>query len=83
MKKAMGSLTMDVIASCAFGTKIDTYYDPKNEFILNARKAFRSNWRFWLFFILMTTFPKLWKWIGFKISDPTVKRFFTSAVSLI
>ncbi|CAG2173218.1 unnamed protein product, partial [Oppiella nova] len=47
MKKTMGSLTMDVIASCAFGTKIDTYNDHKtNEFLENAKKVFHASmWR--------------------------------------
>jgi len=78
----MGNLTMDVIASCAFGTKIDTHNDQKrNEFIVNAQKVFRGNWRVWLFFIGVTSFPKLVKWAGFKLTDPSVQRFFMSAVS--
>ena len=83
MKKAMGNLTMDVIASCAFGTKIDTHNDPNNEFVVNAQKVFRGNWRIWVFIILNSTFPKLIKWTGFEIQDPSAKKFFSTAVSII
>ncbi len=58
LKKFMGNLTMDVIALCAFGTKIDTHNDPNNQFIKNAEVVFRGNWRFWIFFLLKTTIPK-------------------------
>ena len=51
-KKLMSDFTMDVIARSAFATTIDTYSDDKNEFILNAQKAFRSTWRIWVSFLL-------------------------------
>ncbi|CAG2100139.1 unnamed protein product [Medioppia subpectinata] len=39
VKRAMGNLTMDVIASCAFGTQIDVHNDNKtNEFVANAQQ---------------------------------------------
>ena len=82
MKKAMGNLTMDVIASCAFGTQIDTHNDPNNKFVVNVQKVLRENWRTWLFFILNSTFPKLIKWTGFEITDPSAKKFFSTAVSI-
>ncbi|CAG2182723.1 unnamed protein product, partial [Oppiella nova] len=85
MKKTMGSLTMDVIASCAFGTKIDTYNDHKtSEFIVNAKKVFHgSPWRIWLFGILVNISPKLLKWTGFQFMDPSVEKFFTPAITAI
>ncbi|CAG2167511.1 unnamed protein product [Oppiella nova] len=48
MKETMGSLTIDAIASCAFGTKIDTYNDHKktNEFLLYSQKSLHLKlWR--------------------------------------
>ncbi|PRD35165.1 UNVERIFIED_CONTAM: Thromboxane-A synthase [Trichonephila clavipes] len=33
---------MDVIASSAFGTKIDSHNDPENEFVQNVKKNFSS-----------------------------------------
>ncbi|GFY30163.1 retrovirus-related Pol polyprotein from transposon 297 [Trichonephila clavipes] len=39
-KRVFGAFTMDVIASSAFGTKIDSHNDPDNEFVSRVRKAF-------------------------------------------
>ncbi|CAG2175125.1 unnamed protein product, partial [Oppiella nova] len=85
MKKTMGNLTMDVIASCAFGTKIDVYNDQKtNEFIVNARKVFRGNvWRIWVFSILLSISQKLIHWTGFQFTDPSAQQFFGQAVKSI
>ncbi|GFQ95605.1 cytochrome P450 3A6, partial [Trichonephila clavata] len=40
MKGMFGAFTMDVIASSAFGTKVDSHNDPQNEFVKRARAAF-------------------------------------------
>jgi len=34
------AFTMDVIASTAFGVKIDSHNDPNNQFVTMGRKAF-------------------------------------------
>ncbi len=83
LKKFMGNLTMDVIALCAFGTKIDTHNDPNNQFIKNAEVLFRGSWRFWVFFLFKSTIPKILDLIGFQMTDPSVAHFFRSAVSLL
>ncbi|XP_054157189.1 cytochrome P450 9e2-like [Oppia nitens] len=84
MKKTMGNLTMDVIATCAFGTQIDTYNDQKrNEFILNAQKVFRGSWRVWAVFVLMQISQKLLQWSGLKFLDPTATNFFVNAIKSI
>ncbi|CAG2184116.1 unnamed protein product, partial [Oppiella nova] len=82
-KKTMGSLTMDVIFSCAFGTKIDTYNDHKtNEFLVNTKEVFSGAvWRLWVFIALVKISPKLFEWTGFQIIDPSVQKFFITAVS--
>ncbi|CAG2167370.1 unnamed protein product [Oppiella nova] len=36
LKQLMGAYTMDVIASCAFATEINSYADPNNPFTMNA-----------------------------------------------
>ena len=81
LKKMMGNLTMDVIATCAFGTKIDVYRDSKNEFVVNAQKALQGGWRIFLFFLLLTTVPKVLEWTGFEQTDPKVNHFFKNAVN--
>ncbi|CAG2176021.1 unnamed protein product, partial [Oppiella nova] len=81
VKRLMGNLTMDVIASCAFGTKIDTYNEQKrSEFVVNAEKVIRPNWRVFIFFMLMKTFPKILEWTQFKSTNVVVDRFFRSAI---
>jgi len=80
LKQFMGNLTMDVIASCAFGTKIDTHNEPNNQFIKNAEIVFRGNWRVWVYFLLNTTFPKILDITKFEATDPKVANFFRSAV---
>ncbi|XP_054715661.1 cytochrome P450 3A11-like [Uloborus diversus] len=49
-----GAFTMDVIASSAFSTKIDSYNDPNNKFVSTARSLFsRGILRFILFTIVV------------------------------
>ncbi|GFV77946.1 cytochrome P450 3A14 [Trichonephila clavipes] len=47
LRRIFGGYTMDVIASSAFSTKIDSHNDPENKFVLTAREVFRIsfNWR--------------------------------------
>ncbi|CAG0888448.1 unnamed protein product [Darwinula stevensoni] len=40
LKEHFGAFTMDVIATCAFGTKIDSLGSPHDPFVENAKKAF-------------------------------------------
>ncbi|CAG2101453.1 unnamed protein product [Medioppia subpectinata] len=85
VKRAMGNLTMDVIASCAFGTQIDTYNDNKtNEFIVNAREVFASTWRAYVMALMMFLLPdRIREWIGFSTISPSVNHFFRSAIKSI
>ena len=81
LKKMMGNLTMDVIATCAFATKIDTHNEEKSsDFVIHAQKVFRSTWRIWVFFLIAPVFPQILKWAKFSFTDPTVAKFFRSAV---
>ena len=82
IKQLMANFTIDVIATCAFGTKIDTYNEKKSEFIINAQRAFRGTWRLWVFFLFAFISPKLVQKINFKVIDPAVTDFFRSAVCL-
>ncbi|CAG2108247.1 unnamed protein product, partial [Medioppia subpectinata] len=40
-KNMYGCLTMDVIANCAFATKINAFKDPNNAFVVNGRDVFK------------------------------------------
>ncbi|XP_054157196.1 cytochrome P450 9e2-like [Oppia nitens] len=83
VKKMMSSLTMDVIASCAFGTKIDTYGQQKSEFLINAQKVSTQSLRTFVFLFMVTLFPKLIQWTGFTINHPNVDGFFRTAIRSI
>ncbi|XP_021001498.1 cytochrome P450 3A8-like isoform X2 [Parasteatoda tepidariorum] len=74
--KYFGAFTMDVIASSAFSTKIDSHNDPENRFVKNAQGAFSQsiNIRFLLFLLM----PRLLKKFGFKVFNPTIMNFFKS-----
>ncbi|KAH9374323.1 hypothetical protein HPB48_012894 [Haemaphysalis longicornis] len=37
-----GHYTLDMIAKCAFGTKLDSHTDATNEFVTEAGKAFTT-----------------------------------------
>ena len=41
LKHLFGSFSMDVIARCAFATRIDAYEDPNNSFLQNAKRITR------------------------------------------
>ncbi|GIY30714.1 cytochrome P450 3A29 [Caerostris extrusa] len=73
-KRIYGAFTMDVIASSAFSTKLDSHNDPENKFVMMARKVFRQDfsWRFGLYFL----FPTIAKLLKVAIFSPTATNFF-------
>ncbi|XP_054157849.1 cytochrome P450 3A24-like [Oppia nitens] len=83
LKQTMGNLTMDVIATCAFGTRIDTYAEKTSDFVLNAQKVFRGNWRVWVALILLMISKKFANWLGVKFLDPGAENFFRNAIQSI
>ncbi|GFS30130.1 cytochrome P450 3A24 [Nephila pilipes] len=68
---------MDVIASSAFSTKIDSHNDPENKFVITARDVFRIsfNWRFVLFILC----PSVLRWLKISLLPPHALRFFRDA----
>ncbi|CAG2166378.1 unnamed protein product, partial [Oppiella nova] len=43
LKTMYGNYTMDAIATCAFGTKLNGYTDASNPFVVNATRVFTPN----------------------------------------
>lgn len=80
IRQVMVNYTMDVIASCAFGTKIDTHNDPNNPLVKNASVFFRPSVRFGLFFLLNASVPSLVKKMNFCFVSRDVIDFFKSFV---
>ncbi|CAL1277726.1 unnamed protein product [Larinioides sclopetarius] len=59
VKRVYGAFTMDVIASAAFSTKIDSHNDPDNTFVKAAKSLFGGEPG--KLFVLLMLFPKLRK----------------------
>ncbi|GFY52352.1 cytochrome P450 3A24 [Trichonephila inaurata madagascariensis] len=74
VKGIYGGYSMDVIASSAFSTKIDSHRNPENLFAITARSVFRNNfsWRF----IMLFLFPKLVQLLRISIFPPKAIHFF-------
>ncbi|XP_054713411.1 cytochrome P450 3A8-like isoform X1 [Uloborus diversus] len=74
LKKIYGAFTMDIIASSAFSTKLDSHNDPENKFVKAARDVFTRNvsWRFVLFLV----FPWIMKYLRISILPPKGINFF-------
>ncbi|XP_076349647.1 cytochrome P450 3A6-like [Tachypleus tridentatus] len=64
---------MDVIASCAFGTKTNALRNPNNAFTKTAKEAFSSanRWRF----LLALAFPSIMKLFKISMIDPSGMEF--------
>ncbi|XP_013778269.1 cytochrome P450 3A19-like [Limulus polyphemus] len=71
-KKYFESLTMDIIAQCAFGIKISSLDDPNNQFVLNGKKFFSGSWRFLLFIL----FPWVFRTLNIGLIDSQAEQFF-------
>ncbi|KAG8176921.1 hypothetical protein JTE90_018704 [Oedothorax gibbosus] len=73
-KRLYGTYTMDVIASSAFSTKIDSHNDPDNRFVQNASRVFNQkiNWRL----IVLFMFPFLTKIFKIDFFPGEVMEFF-------
>ncbi|KAG8170753.1 hypothetical protein JTE90_029357, partial [Oedothorax gibbosus] len=59
-KRLYGAFTMDVIASSAFSTKIDSHNDPDNQFVKHAKDVFSQpiTWRT-IFFLFAPSLARL------------------------
>ncbi|XP_012223678.1 cytochrome P450 9e2 isoform X2 [Linepithema humile] len=81
MKDAFTKYTNDVIATCAFGIKIDSMKDPTNKFYVNGKEAtnFLSGLRT-IKFLFLRTFPKLGALLNIKLIDNYVSTFFKDII---
>ncbi|XP_011699842.1 PREDICTED: cytochrome P450 9e2-like [Wasmannia auropunctata] len=82
MKDAFSKYTNDVIATCAFGIKIDSMKDPTNKFYVYGKEAtnfFRDSG---LKFIFLQTFPKLGRIFNLKLINDYVAHFFKDIIKI-
>ncbi|EFN77939.1 Cytochrome P450 9e2, partial [Harpegnathos saltator] len=80
MKELFTKYTTDVIASCAFGIKVDSMKNPTNEFYFYGTEAanfFRKNV---LQFFFFRTFPKLAQFLGLRFLSDGASRFFKDTI---
>ncbi|GIY47675.1 cytochrome P450 3A11 [Caerostris extrusa] len=73
-KEIYGAFSLDVIASSAFSTKLDSLNEPENEFVKAARSAFSTDfsWRFAVYQL----FPNLMKMLKIHIFPAHPLEFF-------
>ncbi|CAN7937494.1 unnamed protein product [Ixodes hexagonus] len=64
VKQFFGNYALDVIARCAFGTRLDTHSEETNEFVTKARQAFSNRLSLPLFLLML--FPGIFKLLRMK-----------------
>ncbi|CAL1291396.1 unnamed protein product [Larinioides sclopetarius] len=81
LKRMYGTFAMDVIASSAFSTKIDSHNDPENKFVQMAKTVFSQELGFKL--ILFLVAPKLLKLFGVGVFASEASAFFKDMTLMI
>ncbi|XP_018365880.1 PREDICTED: cytochrome P450 9e2-like [Trachymyrmex cornetzi] len=81
MKDVCSKYTNDVIATCAFGIKVDSMKDPMNKFYIYGKEAsnFRGVIRSIKFFFV-GTFPTLGRILNIKFMDDYLTNFFKDII---
>lgn len=81
MKEVFGRCTTDIIASCAFGIKVDSLEHPDNEFNVVGKQFMKvmelSNL---IKIMLIKKLPTISKFLGIEFVDKNVAKFFRSMV---
>lgn len=70
----------DIIASCAFGLKVNSIKDRDNEFFTVGRSLNFASKMMAIKIVLLRLMPKLMNFFGFELFSDNVKRFFRSMV---
>lgn len=81
MKELFSRYAVDVIASCAFGLKVNSLQDRTNEFFTIGTSSFNlKTLKVALRLVLIRTLPKLMRAINLEFFSAHAKRFFKSMV---
>lgn len=70
----------DVIATCAFGLKVDSVNNPKNNFYTIGKSAANLSGIMTIKFFIARSFPNVAKWLKVKFFDDRVVNFFESII---
>lgn len=79
-KEAFSKYTNDVIATCAFGIKIDSMKDPTNKFYVFGKDATNFLGARAIKFLFIRTFPSLGRIFNLKIINNDVSNFFKNII---
>ncbi|TMW40869.1 hypothetical protein DOY81_014053 [Sarcophaga bullata] len=80
VKDFITRFTNDIIASTAFGLKVNSYQDEKNEFYMMGKKATTFTFIINLKFALYANFKKIMKILDIQLFDKQVTKYFMSLV---
>ncbi|KAI4500000.1 hypothetical protein M0802_004870 [Mischocyttarus mexicanus] len=80
MKDVFTNYTNDVVATTAFGIRIDSMKDPNNEFITLVKKVLNFDSIISLKLLLGRNFPWLFKIFGIKLFGDKVHNFFRNVI---
>lgn len=80
MKDIFSRVTNDVLASCAFGVKVDSMKDPENDFFINGRKAFDFSGFQQLIFFMYSATPRLMKFFGIRLFAERTSAFLRNLI---
>ncbi|EEZ99243.2 cytochrome P450 6BS1 [Tribolium castaneum] len=81
IKEILARYSTDVIGCCAFGIDCNSMRNPTAEFRLMGRRAFTQTIGDVLKMIVIRSFPRLAKLLGFGVFSPTVTGFFQRVVN--
>lgn len=77
MKELFARFTNDSIATCAFGIKVDSFKDRKNEFYLIGKEVMNfTNFRNIVKFMFIRCSPRLATKLGIKFLNDNITNFF-------
>lgn len=82
MKDFFSRYANDIIATCAFGIKVNSFADPDNEFFTSGKKLldFASFGKILKFFVILMA-PKIAKFFNMKLLDWEVSNSFRNIIS--
>ncbi|EFN83828.1 Cytochrome P450 9e2, partial [Harpegnathos saltator] len=83
MKDAFVKFTNDVIATCAFGIKIDSMRNPTNKFLSYGKYVTSFEGIRAIKFLTFKSFPKLANFLGLKMISDNIVDFFKNTIESI
>ncbi|XP_075973978.1 cytochrome P450 9e2-like [Anticarsia gemmatalis] len=79
-KDLMSRYANDVIATCAFGLKVDSHNDANNEFYVIGKETATFGFSRILIFLGYTSFPNLMKKLNLRLFSTKISNFFSSII---